>query len=280
MRSKLPYLGLLALLVAGCGGSGDSTPAGSGATLYFVTNGDTLVTTRENTPGTVRQRLPIFGLDQEEDIVGIDVRPATGELFALADSGRLFTIDTVTGDATQVGSGSIGFDVSGGPTGFDFNPTVDRIRVVKQDGTNFRVNPITGAGVDGNPGAEGLQPDTAINPGGFTITGVGYSNNVGTATTTTMYAIDTQGDRLVRVGGLDGPPSPNLGGTTAIGSLGVNVADTASSFDITPTGLAYATFISGNRARVYSIQLSTGAATELGALPASDGTVTAFAVRN
>ena len=70
---------------------------------------------------------------------------------------RLFLVDPATGAATRVGTGTITIS---GDVSIDFNPTVDRLRVVSDDGTNLRVNPDTGAAtVDGALSyATGAQP--------------------------------------------------------------------------------------------------------------------------
>ena len=73
------------------------------------------------------------------------------------------------GGAGLGGSGGVGSGVvlPAGATewGFDFNPTVDRIRVVNDRGANLRLHPDTGAQVDGNADQPGLQPDGHKSPG-------------------------------------------------------------------------------------------------------------------
>ena len=65
----------------------------------------------------------ITGLQMSEMILGIDMRPLTGQLYALGSSSRLYTINMATGAATAVGS--VPFDplLKGNSFGFDFNPT-------------------------------------------------------------------------------------------------------------------------------------------------------------
>jgi len=76
----------------------------------------------------------------------------------------------------------------------------------------------------------------------------------------------------VRIGGVDGNPSPNGGLVTAVGSLMVPIGHEAG-FDIDgPTNTAWAVmteFFSGV-VGLYTIDLSTGAATLVG--PVGDGT--------
>ena len=87
----------------------------------------------------------ITGLQPGESVLAIDVRPATGQLYALGSTSRLYIIDVVTGAARQVGTGTFARACSAASFGFDFNPTVDRIRVVSDTEQNLRLNPDTGA---------------------------------------------------------------------------------------------------------------------------------------
>src|SRR5688572_4360669 len=48
--------------------------------------------------------ISVTGLQLGEHLLGIDFRPATGELFALGDSRRLYTIDLENGAATAINS--------------------------------------------------------------------------------------------------------------------------------------------------------------------------------
>ncbi len=90
---------------------------------------------------------------------------------------------------------------------------------------------------------------------------VSYTNSVGNAATTTLYGID---------GGLDVLATqnpPNAGTLNTIGSIGVDLG-TNGGFDISgATGRAYAAFAVGANTftTVYSVRLSTGAATPIGA---------------
>ena len=70
----------------------------------------------------------ITGLVGGETIVGIDRRPANGGLYGVSSANRVYFINSTTGAATQVGADGA-FTLNGTSFGFDFNPTVDRIRV-------------------------------------------------------------------------------------------------------------------------------------------------------
>jgi len=202
---------------------------------------------------------PITGLQTGENILGIDMRPATGQLFALGSTSRLYTINTANGMATVVGTG-LGITLSGTSFGFDFNPTVDRIRLVSNSGQNLRLNPITGTVA---------ATDMNLNPGMPSVDAAAYTNNFPGATTTVLYDIDFAMNNLNR------QIPPNDGTLVAVGALGVNI-DAANGFDIGgASGNAYAILSSGTDHGLYSINLMTGAATKLNSFPVK---VNGFAV--
>lgn len=108
-----------------------SAASSHAAVIYGVTSSNSLVRFNSSTPGVVNSIGAITGLAAGDTILGIDMRPATGELFALGRD-RVYTVDTATGAATGIGGGA--FNLMGGVYGFDFNPTVDRMRVTGADG--------------------------------------------------------------------------------------------------------------------------------------------------
>lgn len=220
--------------------------------ITVVTVANNLVTFDSTTPGTVSAPLAITGLQPAENLLGIDFRPANGMLYGLGSTSRLYTINPTTGAATQVGAAGA-FALSGTAFGFDFNPTVDRIRETSDADQNLRLNPNDGtlAGTDG-----------ALNPGNPTIVGSAYTNNVAGALTTTLYGIDSNLDQLF----VQNPP--NNGTLTMVGPLGFNTSDFVG-FDISGvTGVAYASLTAPGAASssLYTINLTTGAATLIGTI--------------
>lgn len=229
------------------------------------------------TPGTIVSSVPITGMVGGENLIGIDFRPLDGRLFGLGSGSRLYVIDPITAVATQVGTTTFDVALSGTAFGFDFNPVVDRIRVVSDTEQNFRLDPNSGIVVDGDPATGGIQPDTNLayaagdpnfgqNPN---VVGAAYTNSAADATTTTLFGIDSNLDVLVRQGGLNvppGTPSPNGGQLFTVGPLGVNTS-AVLGFDIANgSGTAFATMVVGGVPRIYTINLTTGAATVLGTI--------------
>lgn len=226
--------------------------------IYGVTLEQTLVTFDSNATGTLLSGVAISGLAANEVIRGIDIRPATQELYAMGSFSRLYKINALTGVATQVG-GTFSTALNGSQFGFDFNPTVDRIRVTSDADQNMRLNPITGgvAFVDTNLNYNVGDSGFGMNPN---IVASAYTNNFAGALTTTLYNVDSLRDALV----IQNPP--NAGGLTTVGFLGTDVTDMAG-FDISgSTGIAYMTIRDANLARstFWTVNLATGQATMIG----------------
>ena len=219
----------------------------------------------------IKSRLPIYGLTPGDILVGIDFRPATGQLYGLSTPGggpgsaQLYIIDTETAIATRVGGPNA---VLGGTSfGFDFNPVPDRIRVVSNLGQNLRLNPDNGAiaGMDvnlayalGDPNVNGLP----------SVVGVAYTNpDNDLQTNTVLYDIDSGRDTDPAPGGGDVlaiQVPPNGGQLNTVGRLGIN-ADDIVGFDISHRNAALAALQEGQTSsRLVSIDLISGRATDRG----------------
>lgn len=239
-------------------------------------------------------------LNGAEHLVGIASRPSTGQLYGLgvdptANTASLYLIDPQSGGVSTVGMPSqIQFvdamaqpvDFANGAYGMDFNPVVDRIRVIGDTGINFRVNPITGFPVDGDLGGAagsvaGVNPDGPINGVmGAGVAGVAYTNNVSGTMTTTLYTLDPAGNRLM----IQNPP--NSGTQTfaraiTLGGMPFDF-DPTVGIDIPPgvdapasnadaPGAAYAALTVPGTTSLYSLDLPGGALTSMGKI--FDGTV-------
>ena len=193
----------------------------------------------------------ITGIQAGESIIGLDMRPSNGQLFAFGSTSRLYSINASSGAASMVGSGPLATLITGTDVGFDFNPTVDRIRIVSNGGLNLRVNPMDAT----------LTVDGAINPSASQVTGVAYTNNFAGTTSTALFDIDSQSDRLLK------QDPPNNGTLVDVGPLGINI-ESSNGFDIGgASNAAWGIFTISGSAKIYSINLTTGAATAGAAFP-------------
>lgn len=244
---------------------------------------------RTDSPG-VRTTGTLSGVAGGEVIVGIDFRPATGQLYGLGinasqNTGTLYIIDPNTGGTTVVGNtGAIAFTNSSGQPvdfpaanagyGFDFNPMVDRIRVVTGTSLNFRINPVTGSPVDGDVSAIGTNPDGALNGNPSSATAAAYTNSYAGATATTLYVLES-GTNTLRIQNPPNNGTLSAGTTITLGGSTLNFT-TATGFDIlaesgaqldsnqVATGTGLAALEANGTNGLYRINLVTGAATFLG----------------
>ncbi len=229
------------------------------STVTGLTTSNALITFDTTTPGTIDSTVTVTGLQGGENLLGIDFRPEDGLLYGVGSTSRLYTINTTTGAATQVGSNAFGTALNGTDFGVDFNPVADRLRVVSDADQNLRINPNDGT-VTSNDTAlayAGGDPNNGVNPN---VIASAYTNNFPGASSTTLYAIDSNLDVLA----IQNPP--NNGSLNTVGALGVNA--TAGGFDITggPSVAAIAGLVVGGVSNLYTINLSTGAATLVGAI--------------
>src|SRR5207253_11219827 len=134
---RLLTTGLAALAVLAAAGRADA------ATAFGLTAANQIVTFDTNTPAVALSLASIAGLQAGENGLAIDLRPATGQIYLLGSTSRIYVVNPATGIAVAVG-GPFTPALSGTAFGFDFNPTADRIRVVSDTGQNLRLNPDTG----------------------------------------------------------------------------------------------------------------------------------------
>ena len=263
-------------LLAGCA----ATPApdtGLREAVVAVTSAHELITFHAGQPGRILERRPVTGLPAGDRLVGIDFRVAKGVLYALSQAGRLYTLDIPTGALRPVGAAPAALPVVGSVFGFDFNPAADRIRVVSNTGQNLRLHPDTGAAVDGDPAAEGLQPDPALryafsdeNAGRTPdIVGAAYTYNPKDSKLTTNYAIDRALGVLVTQGSREGVApvvSPNTGQLRTVGPLGLGrlIDATFDIADVGNTALVAVRTAADSATRLHLVDLQTGATKPLG----------------
>ena len=260
------------------------TTSAQAQTAYGVSANGNLVRFDLASPGAVTS-VGNLGFTPE----GIDFRPSTSTLFAI-DIGpvtsRLYTVDVSSGAATGIGTGfssvgsvgGIGYDLTGGQSfGFDFNPKTlqadgsIRIRLTGSSGVNLRLNSDTGgiAAVDGMLDYPAADPNGPAVP---RVTASAYINNIAQAGgTTTLFDLDSARDAIVT----QNPPNNGQLNTLAGGGLlGVNFTEIAGFdvFTVPGSGMNFAFAalqLENERAqKLYSIDLTTGAASLVGAIGA------------
>jgi Domain of unknown function (DUF4394) len=224
---------------------GEVLTPGPDQTVYAINDNNELIKFNAMAPATAMSKMAITGITAGEKLMSIDFRPATGELYALSNASKLYVINQQNGNSRVVGAAAFTPAVSGTLAAIDFNPTVDRIRLVTNTGQNLRLNPETGAVA---------ATDLAINGGSSPIiTGIAYINSKAGAATTTLFDIDQASGKLYR------QDPPNNGTLVEIGSLGITYTGSAA-FDITPGNIAL--LAASNN--FYTVDLATGKASKVG----------------
>jgi hypothetical protein len=276
-RTRLRVLAALALLtLAGPAGAEVITAT---STAFNSPYPSLLVTFDTSNPGTLLSSVQVNGADvgspgsgnpngQQFIISGIDYRPSTGHLYGMGyRSGfeqRVYTIDAA-GNATGVGNPFY----PASSAGFNFDPVRDTIRLTSDQGNNTRFNPATTIISSDNSLAYAAgDPNAGVTP---KVSAVSYANHVPGAASTTLYGIDARGTGTLVVIGTPGSATSADGGQLhTVGQLNLSFAIPVNSpvaFDIVPfTGNAYAAIEPSNGApsHLFSINLATGAATDLG----------------
>ena len=211
-------------------------------TIYGVSAHMGLITFDSAAPGVITSAVALNPVPI--DVMAIDFRPATGQLYAvvsLQGPARLATIDPATGTVTPIGS-----PLNTGITeiAFSFAPVGDVARLITDTGQNLLVDPVTAVATPANS-VQG------------SIVAIAHSPD------NTLYGIGHQADALFRIGGVGGSPSPDTGTVTSLGPLGVTIEHRDNSFDISPSsGVAYAALHQETGPTgLYIVNLATGAAT-------------------
>ena len=133
--------------------------------------------------------MSITGLPAGVTLDGIDFRPQTGDLYGVGSDNVVYRVNPRTGIAIAEGP-AFTPALRGQSFGVDFNPVVDKIRVVSDDRQNLRLN------VD-----EGTVPrrTRTSTPACRQIVGAGYENSSFSVTqpaATTLHVVDAASDTL------------------------------------------------------------------------------------
>ena len=120
------------------------TRSGGALSVVGLVADGTLVCFAEGTPGQLATVGTVTGLDQDTSLVGMDYRPANDTLYAVGNAGGIYTVDAGTATVSLVSR--LSQPLQGTAFGVDFNPTVDRLRIISDAGQNLRVNVVDGIG--------------------------------------------------------------------------------------------------------------------------------------
>ncbi|MDX8124754.1 DUF4394 domain-containing protein [Janthinobacterium sp. GMG2] len=272
--AKLLLVSAVAMTLSACGGGSDHDDVVVTPPPPVVVAGDVFVLTASNkllsfdraTPATIRTTATVTGLQAGENLLGIDFRPADGQLYGVGSTGRIYTLNGVTGAATV--KATLAADaadatapyttLAGTEFGVDFNPVADRLRIVSNTGQSLRINVDTGATTtDGN--INGGAANTAI-------TAAAYTNSFAGTASTTLFVIDAANATLYTQ---NPPNNGTLAGAVPLGVAATGVA----GFDIdarTNTGYAVMTVAGARNLYILNLAATTAPATLVAAIGAAE----------
>jgi hypothetical protein len=237
--------------------------------LYGLTTSNSITVFNSSAPNVAIDGGFVDGLVAGEELIAIDFRPGSGQIYLLGSSETLYTFDLPSLDATAVGNFSATADLRGTSFAFDFNPMfnggefariisgTDHNRVISGN-TGQYLLPVDKTKVFYAAG----DPNEGANPN---IAGIAYTNSLGVPTSTQQYGIDATLGVLTTV-------ANNAGTLQTVGSLGIAGSLTNElGFDISgATGIGYASLQTGPNSQLYRVDLGTGAATLLGTFTSGD----------
>lgn len=184
-------------------------------------------------------------LDVDEKVLDIDYRNAEGLVYGLTrvgSEGRIIIIDPINGTIFRRGTltAENGDDapyqglLTNTNYTIDFNPAVDKLRILGSDGTNLRVtitaNSDATATVPTTPAAT-VVTDGNVNCGSAcstvpTLIGAAYTDERAMTPPTRLFGMDTTNTYALNA---------NLGTVTAVRALGINGVSKVNGYDINPS---------------------------------------------
>lgn len=206
-----------------------------------------------------------------------DFRPATGELIGFdSATDRYFVIDTSTGATTRIDDGAAVVVPQSNVLDVDWNPTIDRMRLVTGANDNVVFNPTNGATTQVTDLFYGVgDVSEGVDP---TIVGNAYTNSFAGAGATVQYVLDAATDSL-------GALANNAGAISTIAPLTLGGSSfffgTNGGFDIFSGGggeVAYALLFGGGLTSLFTLDVATGGLTKLGDFSANLGGLKGLAI--
>jgi Domain of unknown function (DUF4394) len=220
--------------------------------LVATTNQNQLITFNARNAERIKDIQAITGLPSGVSLRGIDFRPKTGDLYGVGSDSVVYRVNPGTGIAIAEGP-AFTPALRGASFGVDFNPVVDKIRVVSDDRQNLRLNVDEGTV---------LSADADLNPGMPQVVAAGYENSSFSftqPTATKLHVVDAASDTLFT------QDPPNNGTLTNPRKLRVDVGLNAG-FDVVGAdnmGLL-SNAKSGRGTELYTVDLTTGKTRSLG----------------
>ena len=217
------------------------------------------------TPYTTETLGMVSGLQSPDTaLIGMDFRVQDGQLYGLGNGGGVYTLDTMTAQATLVNT--LTLSLSGTFFGMDFSPPADRLRIISDTGQNLAhdVNP---GGITIAQGTLTYTAPPAAPVPALGVTGAAYTNNdLNPTTGTTLFDIDTTLNQVAiqSPSGAGILVSPGQLGVNAQPKVGFDIYSRLDEEGITVENWGYASLAVNGAYGLYRINLLTGQARGLG----------------
>jgi hypothetical protein len=268
LRLLLSGVFLVALaLVGACGGDSggpldpgpapdDNTPEPipavdiEGRAIFGLTCANQLVLFGSGNPENLARQVAISGMPAGAAMLGIDFRPAGG-LYGIGSDSRVYTIDTLSGEASSVG-GAFAPAASGEHFGLTFADD-DQMRWSGVESNQNQSVSASGAAASTDAELAYAAADMHAGTDPALAAEAAYAGAI--------YGIETNANALVTL-------SPATGELTTVGDLGYNVY-ICSGMDVASDGTAFASLATDDGSELYTIDLQTGSSSLLGSIAGS-----------
>jgi Domain of unknown function (DUF4394) len=224
--------------------------AAARAEMIVALSGDAILTAFDTKSMKANGSTPIKGVNGK--VVGIDMRPSDGMLYAVTTDGSVYTVDAKSGQATMKVKLETMLPANVTAT-VDFNPVADRLRLLGSDGTSLRANVDDGKVItDGKlKYAEG-DKNAGKTPN---VVAGAYSNSVKGTKETALYDLDgTLGVFLKQA-----PPNDGILATMGDSGLKGEIA-----FDIWTDAAGKNTGYAVAAGTLYTVDIASGASKSVG----------------
>lgn len=193
---------------------------------YGINYQNQLVSFNLASPQSLHSARFIQGLAPNEELISIDFRTSTNQLYGIGSFNHLYQIDLSTAQANRIG-GAFAPQLNGVEFDMDFDPVADRIALVSNLGQSMFVDPSTGT----------ATPNVSLGSGGnVNLFGIAYSNNYVGASSSTLYGLGTSAPLV----GVQYQVDLSSGSLTLLGNSGTGGDTLVGGFDIAANGPGYA----------------------------------------
>jgi hypothetical protein len=277
------YLGLACLLAAATGLSA----CNKSYSAYALTSTGTIIGFNTKSPSSITSEETITGLNSGASLVQMDYLPSTGALYGVSSDYYVYTLDPSTGVATAVSTSAF-TSTTDAETNMTMaiDPVTEDMRIVSTQSSqlyNLLVSPTTGDVVttDNDVAFNSSDVSSGVSP---VLIALAYNNHYSGASNSTLYALEQNTHSLVYIGDQNATTAASADGGElyTVGGVSDNTGITFSgsggmSIEVAK-GTAYAALASGGGAILYTIDLGSGAASEVGEIDTGDRTIDALVI--